>query len=338
MRVFAKLAALAASTALVVACGGGGSGGAPTLQKGVFIDSPVEGLGYLTTSQAGATNQKGEFTYLSGENVTFTLYGQTLFSPKGFSYLTPFDLSDTSVDPAYSINLVRFFLTVDEDQDPSNGIKLPAFAGPFGVNFNQSLLSFETDTTGELTSALTSIAAGRALPSIPDALAHFNESMAKVSPNYSLNLVGRTATSVTKNSFCSNDVTSSWRYEFGSTQVKMVGSDEFITDSSAADPRFCTVGPQETINEIYSGAFQKGEAFDCFPNCEYKDLNRVSYVPSDFDGRTAVEWTWHTPGSNTIWYVKTILANPNFNNNPASLSTFIEIITLDTTTATDAPD
>jgi hypothetical protein len=58
-------------------------------------------------------------------------------------------------------------------------------------------------------------------------------------------------------------------------------------------------------------------------------LNRISYVPSDTDGRTAVEWSWHTPSTNKIYTVKTILADPSNNNNPASLNTFYEVITLD---------
>jgi hypothetical protein len=128
---------------------------------------------------------------------------------------------------------------------------------------------------------------------------------------------------------CSNSVTAGWSYEFGATRIKVVGSDGFTTNSSAPDPWLCTVNAEVTIEETYSQFYGSGEAFDCLPNCSYKELNRVSFVPSDPDGRTAVEWTWHTPGSNTIWYVKTILADPANNNHPNSLNTFVETITID---------
>jgi len=91
-------------------------------------------------------------------------------------------LSDTSVDPAYSLNLVRFLLAADEDQNASNGIKLPAFAGAFNVNFNQSLLSFEADADGSLATALASIAQGRNLPSVQAAVTHFNQSLEILRP------------------------------------------------------------------------------------------------------------------------------------------------------------
>lgn len=97
---FATLASttlLVSSLALLSACGGGSSGTAATdttgttdggsttttattttdtsVKTGVFIDAPVKGLTYKTATQSGVTNDKGEFKYITGETVTFSLDG-----------------------------------------------------------------------------------------------------------------------------------------------------------------------------------------------------------------------------------------------------------------------
>lgn len=64
----------------LVACGGSGgsasSGGSGATSKtGVFIDAPVKGLSYLASpsGKSGVTNQMGEFEYMSGDVISFSL-------------------------------------------------------------------------------------------------------------------------------------------------------------------------------------------------------------------------------------------------------------------------
>ena len=64
----------------LVACGGGSgssqsSSTTSDTKTGTFIDSPVMGLSYSSTSHSGITNSAGEFTYTKGETVTFSLGG-----------------------------------------------------------------------------------------------------------------------------------------------------------------------------------------------------------------------------------------------------------------------
>lgn len=312
-----------ATSLFLSACGGGGGAGTSNPATGYFIDSPVEGLSYSTLTQSGKTSSDGSFKFVDGENVTFSLYGQTLFSPKGYSYLTPFDVSDTSVNLGYSINLIRFLLALDVDGNPSNGIKLPSYNGTLNVNFNQSIRSFEADSDGKIADFLNSNAAGRPLASVSDAVAHFNSSLGNINSTYTLSLLGRTATSEIKNSNCTNNATGGWRYTFNATSMRMIGSDGFFNNGDGN----CTVNAEGDITTQYAD-IPSGEFLDCAPTCTYKQLNRIKFIPNDVDGRVAVEYSWHTPNTNKIYYVKTILADLPNNNNPTALSTFREVITL----------
>jgi hypothetical protein len=304
-------------------CGGGGSVNTATPLTGIFVDSPVEGLGYSTLTQSGKTLADGSFKYLNGESVSFSLFGKPLFQSKGFDFLTPFDIGDSAINPNYPINLIRFLLAIDQDGNATNGIKLPIYNGAFELDFNQSLRDFEADGNGKISAFLTANTNGRQLATVQAAVAHFNNSIANISPNYFLNFSGRTAISKVINSSCTNNLTAGFQYTFSQASVQLIGSDGFSNNGNGN----CTLNPSSTTVFNYAD-IPSGNFLDCLPNCSYKQLNRISYVASDIDGRTAVEWSWHTPNSNKIYTVKTILADPANNNSPASLNTFYEIITL----------
>ena len=321
---FNRSFSIAALITTLAACGGGGSSG---LSVGYFVDSAVKGLGYSTATQSGVTDESGKFSYLSGETVTFSLYGKDLISPLGFSYLTPFDLGNTDLNPNYSINLVRFLMALDEDGDASNGIQLPTVSAILDVEFNKSIADFETDADGKVSAFLNAHASARVLPSVRDAAAHLNTSLTALgsaTSSYSINLTGKTARSVITNSFCSNDLKIGWTYSFAASEVTLAGSDTFITNNSTV----CTAGSDETLTVPYS-TLNSGELFDCAPICSYAQLNRVTHIPSDADGREALEWQWHTPNTKFITSTKTIINDPSNPGQSAALSTFYEVITLD---------
>jgi hypothetical protein len=58
-------------------CGGGGSSDVtpapaePLVQEGIFVDSPVEGIHYITDTQEGFTDSTGRFLYMDGEIISF---------------------------------------------------------------------------------------------------------------------------------------------------------------------------------------------------------------------------------------------------------------------------
>lgn len=327
---------LTASVVLLTACGGGNNSvSTPTTSPltGYFIDSAVQGLTYTTATQSGTTSADGAFNYLSGEAVTFKLYGQTISSPQGYTFLTPFDSGDpSSLNPNYAINIVRFLMALDSDSNPSNGITLPVYNQTMSINFNKSIAEFDSIDNTEVTDALTAIASGRSLPSIQAAIIHINQSLANIDPNYTLNLAGKTATSRMTQSFCSNNIELGWRYTFSSQSVNMVGSDTFNTNNNS----ICVSPGEETINIAYLGEqvptgyyqYLPGDFLDCAPSCSYKQLNRVTFIESDPDDRTAIQWSWHTPNTNKIVSVYTILIDLPNNNQPAALTTSYEVVTL----------
>lgn len=338
----ARMTFVAAMACALLACGGGGGPGSPAvqdkigaendagaatnnslLQTGQFIDAPVQGLQYRTATRSGITDSTGRFTFLLGETVEFSLYGQALLSAPGFKVLTPFDVPAGSFNPNYSINLVRFLMTIDEDNNPGNGIKVPVYTGSFQINFDQSVANFEKDAN--VLSLLSKIATNRSLVSVEAAVAHLLRSLQNVQTDYALDLQGKTGRSVMTNTKCSNGLQLGWRYAFGPTSVRVVGNDTFVTNNNT----ICTTEPEESLDVSYELLRQEGAFLSCAPLCTYAQLNRVQFIPADGDGRTAVEWSWHTPNTKKIYHAKTILRDPRNPGQEAALATFFEVITLD---------
>ena len=97
MKISLSLAALGL-VALLSACGGGGGGSTPntpsaTVLTGVFIDSQVGGIDFTTATQSGKTNAKGEFSYVAGETVTFSIGSVQLPAVAANATVTPLDIA-----------------------------------------------------------------------------------------------------------------------------------------------------------------------------------------------------------------------------------------------------
>lgn len=124
------LLAIAAGLALA-ACGGSDSHNEqakPVAQTGVFLDGAVEGLDYVAGSAAKAsTNAKGEFICNPGDTVAFSVGGLALGSAPCGAVVTPLALAaSTNVGDDKVVNRLLALQLLDEDSDPSNGIKLTA--------------------------------------------------------------------------------------------------------------------------------------------------------------------------------------------------------------------
>ncbi|MCB2422799.1 hypothetical protein [Thalassolituus alkanivorans] len=130
--VFVCVAALAA-------CGGGSGGGSddgdsrtPTVLTGVFLDSPVAGMTYNTETQTGTTNADGEFRFVEGETITFSIGQVQLPSGPASKTVTPIDLAADAATPEQKenevTNMLRLLQTLDADGNPENGITISADA------------------------------------------------------------------------------------------------------------------------------------------------------------------------------------------------------------------
>lgn len=122
-------------TLTLSACGGGDSEdddftGAPDPVEestGTLLDSPVSNIEYTTGtgSRSGTTNGDGEFIYVRGDRLFFSIGDLDFPSVPAADIITPLDMADTSnprVDQV--VNIIRLLQTLDQDGNPDNGIRI----------------------------------------------------------------------------------------------------------------------------------------------------------------------------------------------------------------------
>lgn len=115
-------------------------------RHGIFMDSAVEGLTFKTETLTGETDSQGRFSYMPGETVTFSIGGIVLGTATAKSFITPVDLvagAQNETDPTVT-NITRLLITLDEDNDPDNGITI---SPEVRTALADSSVDFEQDTT-----------------------------------------------------------------------------------------------------------------------------------------------------------------------------------------------
>lgn len=176
-QVSTKLSIIMTAVFLTACGGGGGSGDGNTATKsGAFVDSPVAGLSYRTSTQTGTTDSSGSFNYREGEMISFSLGDLLLGSFVGSSVITPVEISNAfSVENTKVTNLARLLQTLDADNDPSNGIELIPAANnlPDTVDLNNAT---------SIQNALNSLGGSLTLVDTNDALDHLRSTLASI-PN-----------------------------------------------------------------------------------------------------------------------------------------------------------
>lgn len=110
--------------------GGGSTPTTPTRISGTFLDAAVEGLDYLAGSAAVAqTDAQGRFDCLPGDTVRFRAGALELGSAPCGTVVTPLTLAGATASAEglqtdAVINRLLALQSLDEDGDPSNGIRL----------------------------------------------------------------------------------------------------------------------------------------------------------------------------------------------------------------------
>ena len=148
----------------------------PTTAKvGVLLDSVVTGVSFETSSGlTGLTNASGEFSYQTGDTVSFRLGDVELGSVAASPVLTPVELvGAVSTADRRVINLSRFLQSLDDDADPANGLSVTesartALAGR-SLNFNLPVSTFEITA-----SVAVQAASGRTLVDASTAINHLH--------------------------------------------------------------------------------------------------------------------------------------------------------------------
>lgn len=134
---------------LLAACGGGdGDSGTTTAQ---LLDSAVEGVHYVASPSAlsGTTGADGTLKCKSGDKITFTLGGITLGTASCNAQITVSDLAGTTslADGALQNRLV-FLQSLDDDDDPTNGIRITAAVAASltgkSLDFTKGTADFQT--------------------------------------------------------------------------------------------------------------------------------------------------------------------------------------------------
>jgi len=138
--------------AILAACGAGNNYSPPeTFNKGVFIDSAVEGLKYTTNTLSGTTDSHGTFEYRKNETIRFYVADIFIGETTAKAEITPMDLFDDVTDIAAQgvTNLCRFLQALDNDMNPENGILITPMIHNtlsnknISINFDQDIDSFD---------------------------------------------------------------------------------------------------------------------------------------------------------------------------------------------------
>lgn len=296
----------------LVACGGGSSGSSdadggndgknppvnppPSSEKltGQFVDSPVQGLTYVTSSGSGTTNANGEFTYKDGDEISIlignTLVGQSIAA----QILTPADIADDTSNPDKVTNILRLLQSLDENSDPSDGIVIPenalTLAGSQGVeiNFDQPAEDFENDTT---VSRLLSEAGQTALITAEQANTHFNQTINNLPVEIDIRGTWL-ATSVYTLRGESCEATATWTFKVDGISVT---GDELNPEWSETEGLACNTASLNFNSAYNNSDLESDFGWGCSGGaCTFGDLNRKV---KEWDLR---ERSWQHPEYGTI--------------------------------------
>lgn len=161
-----------------------------SLLTGVFVDSAVGGVNYTTETQSDVTNEAGEFSYLQGENVTFSIGSITFPTIPAATQVSPVDMASGSANPsATTTNIARLLQSLDQDGNPDNGITIPQAATETvaAINFNVSADEF-ANNADVINLVANSGSINSELISAEDANSHLNRTLS-ASENSESNIV-----------------------------------------------------------------------------------------------------------------------------------------------------
>jgi len=165
--------------------------GSSSVKQGIFIDSAVAGVNYVSGALTGTTTSAGVFNYENGKTVKFTVGGAVIGNGIGQPIMTPVNLvPNGSSSHQAVINIARFLQTLDEDGDPTNGINItPAVVAAIPetepIDFNVSTEVFGRNPVVQaIVTAVFQVTAetgGRqTLVSVAQAQSHLEQSLADI--------------------------------------------------------------------------------------------------------------------------------------------------------------
>ncbi len=178
MKIYQSVVGLCLAS-LLSACGGGG-GSTPAVVTGIFVDSYVIGINYATATQSGKTKANGEFSYVAGETITYSIGSIQLPAVRANATITPLDIANTTDSNNQVVsNILVLLQSLDEDGNPANGISIPAAAAAKAtnaINFDVSPSVFAANpAVTELVANSGSVT--KTLVTVDAATAHFDNTL-----------------------------------------------------------------------------------------------------------------------------------------------------------------
>jgi hypothetical protein len=208
--------------------------------------------------------------------------------------ITPMDLQNETHSQDYFLNIARLLLTLGADGDTTT-LQLPSAADSI-IEFDQQTEDFENDPS---VTGFVQANANTSLVSIVDARAHLAVSVSDNAGDYAVDLNGRSAFSLLRNSECRHSV-GGLSYEFGATTVSGEIADSWNESCGL------TATP-EPFSEAYNKRADAWYNCENAPICTYDELNRT-YSGLDADNREVDVTISHRKGSNGILVVKQFVA------------------------------
>ena len=103
---------------------------------GILTDAAISGVNYSTSSKkVGVTDENGRYNYDHGDTVEFMLGSLSLGKVKATAIVTPINLAGDSLSRLQ--NLLVLLQSLDSDNEPGNGITIPAdAAAAVGADIN----------------------------------------------------------------------------------------------------------------------------------------------------------------------------------------------------------
>jgi len=153
------------------------------VQTGVFLDSAVSGISYTTQTQSGITTNNGEFNYVSGESVTFSIGDLQFPTVLAAPIVTPKDMSITGLANDNTMtNVATLLQSLDSDGNTDNGIKIleQAYSAASAIDFSVTPEEFALNES-VINLVANSGSANSALLDTSDAVRHLRDTVSDVS-------------------------------------------------------------------------------------------------------------------------------------------------------------
>ena len=145
---------------LLTACGGDSSNDSSSTPQppqssskiGVLTDGVIIGANYTINGVTKQTNERGEFEYQEGDEITFKIGDIEIGTVQGAERITPLELA---TDADAQTNLMVFLQSLDTDKNHDNGISLPksedlANLSTLNINFKQPTTNFYQNLSANL--------------------------------------------------------------------------------------------------------------------------------------------------------------------------------------------